>query len=216
MKVTISEDLADGQIAKLDRCLKLLREDDQELLLPSDDSKDDEIHITNTTLGAPPVTGAPHGESLQDYQMQLMRLEQQNRRRLVMARPEQEKSQEEKTTQEEEITGFAPAAAAREARRAMNRLSLEATNKKAQVQSATTQKLIQEFRSTQVKPDVTAMVANTDTVPVAKRQKRCHPLRAEMSRADNRDVINHDDADGTRAGWVGVSDHCFGPISFKS
>lgn len=211
MKVTISEDLADGQIAKLDRCLKLLREDDQELLLPSDDSKDDEIHITNTTLGAPPVTGAPHGESLQDYQMQLMRLEQQNRRRLVMARPEQEKSQEEKTTQEEEITGFAPAAAAREARRAMNRLSLEATNKKAQVQSATTQKLIQEFRSTQ-----TAMVANTDTVPVAKRQKRGHPLRAEMSRADNRDVINHDDADGTRAGWVGVSDHCFGLISFKS
>ena len=66
VEITISEDLADGQNAKLDASLKLLGEDE-----------DDEIHIIETNISA---TQGAH--ALQDYQMQLMLLEQQNKKRL--------------------------------------------------------------------------------------------------------------------------------------
>ena len=77
--MTISEDLADGHSADLDASLKLLGEDDLKLLLPNNDYEDDEIHITD-------VAG---NNALQDYQMQLMLLEQQNKKRLLLARQKQ-------------------------------------------------------------------------------------------------------------------------------
>ena len=89
IEVTISEDLADGQIDKLDAALKLLSDDELRLLIPSDELEDDEIHIIETQFSAP--QGGIH--ALQDYQMQLMLLEQQNKKRLLMARQEQSNTQ---------------------------------------------------------------------------------------------------------------------------
>ena len=86
IEVTISEDLADGRSANLDASLKLLGEDDLKLLLPSDHLEDDEIHIIETSSVAP-LDG---NHALQDYQMQLILLEQQNKKRLLMARQEQD------------------------------------------------------------------------------------------------------------------------------
>ena len=84
---TISEDVADGQLAKLDACLKLLSEDDFIFFLPSDELEDDEIHVIETVdIAAKQYSN----HDLQDYQLQLMLLEQQNKRRLLMARQEQE------------------------------------------------------------------------------------------------------------------------------
>lgn len=84
VEITISEDLGDGQSAKLDASLKLLGVDDPKLLLPSDELEDDEIHIIETAIDA------PQGGSLalQDYQKQLMLLEQQNKKRLLKTRQE--------------------------------------------------------------------------------------------------------------------------------
>lgn len=84
VEITISEDLGDGQNAKLDASLKLLGVDDQKLLLPSDELEDDEIHIIETAIDAP----QRGSHALQDYQMQLMLLEQQNKKRLLNARTE--------------------------------------------------------------------------------------------------------------------------------
>jgi hypothetical protein len=86
IEATISEDLADGQTGKLDAALKLLSDDELRLLIPSDELEDDEIHIIETQFGAP--QGGNH--SLQDYQMQLMLLEQQNKKRLLLARQAQD------------------------------------------------------------------------------------------------------------------------------
>ena len=90
IETTISEDLADGQTTKLDASLKLLGEDELTLFLPSDVLEDDEIHV----IEAPALTPADNqhngNHALQDYQMQLMLLEQQNKRRLLMARQEQD------------------------------------------------------------------------------------------------------------------------------
>ena len=84
---TISEDLADGEVAKLDACLKLLAEDEFVFFLPSDELEDDEIHVIETVnIAAKRYTN----HELQDYQMQLMLLEQQNKKRLLMARREQD------------------------------------------------------------------------------------------------------------------------------
>ena len=84
IEVTISEDLADGTSAKLDASLKVLSQGDSKLLLVSDELEDDEIHIIETTSEAPLVGN----HSLQDYQMQLMLVEQQKRKRRLMVRQE--------------------------------------------------------------------------------------------------------------------------------
>lgn len=85
IEVTISEDLADGYSAKLDASLKLLSEDDLKLLLPNHELEDDEVHIIQTTDVA-----LWDGYALQDYQTQLMLLEQQNRKRLLLAKQDQD------------------------------------------------------------------------------------------------------------------------------
>jgi hypothetical protein len=97
IEVSISEDLADGQIDKLDAALKLLSDDELRLLIPSDELEDDEIHIIETQFGAP--QGGNH--ALQEYQRQLLLLEQQNKKRLLDARQEQPNTQETKRSYEE-------------------------------------------------------------------------------------------------------------------
>lgn len=92
IEATISEDLADGQVSKLDACLNLLGEDDPHLYLPSDVLDEDELHFIETEFApqnlATGIDGGNH--ALQDYQMQLMLLEQQNKKRLLRARQEQD------------------------------------------------------------------------------------------------------------------------------
>lgn len=147
---TISEDLADGQTAKLEASLKLLSEDDLKLFIPNDELEDDEIHIIETTVGGP--------KSLEDYQVQLMLLEQQNKRRLLTARLESSKVR----IQFEQ-------AAARELTRRSERISIE--NK--QIQTRVTQK---------------SFVMNTGialTIPRTKRRKREHRPQLDDSTAAN-------------------------------
>ena len=79
---TISEDLAEGHTVKLDESLGILGENDLVLFLPSDEPDEDEIHIIAQD------SGNSSNHALQDYQMQLMLLEQQNKKRLLMARQE--------------------------------------------------------------------------------------------------------------------------------
>jgi hypothetical protein len=93
IETTISEDLADGHTGKLDAALKLLSDDELRLLIPSDELEDDEIHIIETQAGAP--QGGNH--ALQDYQMQLMLLEQQNKKRLLLARQMQDNQEYDNT-----------------------------------------------------------------------------------------------------------------------
>jgi hypothetical protein len=79
IEATISEDIADGQSALLDACLKLLVGDELELHVPSDELEEYEIHIIETAA-------RPTNHALRDYQMQLMLLEQQNKKHLLMQR----------------------------------------------------------------------------------------------------------------------------------
>ena len=81
VKVTISEDLAEGSSANLDRFLKLLRAQEFKLLVPTDTFEDMEEHIIDRA--AELQLGNP---ALRDYQIQLMLLEQQNQKRRLMAR----------------------------------------------------------------------------------------------------------------------------------
>lgn len=81
IEATISEDLADGYDAKLDASLHLLTAEDGKLRLPTDKVEEDEIHIIENDM--------EHMKTavyLQDYQRQLMLLEQQNKKRLLQAR----------------------------------------------------------------------------------------------------------------------------------
>ena len=164
VEITISEDLADGQNTKLDASLKLLGEDDQKLLLPSDELEEDEIHIIETTIDAP--QGGIH--PLQDYQMQIMLLEQQNKKRLLIARQGQDRT---------DIL-FDQMAAARE----MKRRDQKSATKKEQVYASVNQIPSQDPKATQVTSKMPATVADTgaDTgaVPATKRQKRGHQLQS--------------------------------------
>jgi hypothetical protein len=83
IEITISEDYGDGHLKTLDATLNLLFADELELLLPSTALEDDEAHLIETTR-----PGGNH--ALQDYQMQLMLIEQQNKKRLLLARQEQD------------------------------------------------------------------------------------------------------------------------------
>jgi hypothetical protein len=100
IEATISEDTADGQTAKLDASLKFLSDDEIQLLIPSDELDDDEIHIIESKFNG---LGGGSNHALQDYQMQLMLLEQQNKKRLLMARQEQDLSNAENASTAEEL-----------------------------------------------------------------------------------------------------------------
>ena len=186
VETTISEDLAEGQDAKLDASLKLLGDDDLKLLLPSDEPEDDGIHILETTTNAPQRGGL----ALQDYQMQLMLLEQQNKKRLLLRR------------QEEELTHpqFDPAVASTEDRRRYVANAI----KKEQVQAAVASR---DFKATQVTPRMPATGADKGTVPARKRQKRGDRSRTQLNEVNNSDIINGGDANTAQAESIEVSDH---------
>jgi hypothetical protein len=200
---TISEDLGDGQGAKLDSSLKLLSEDDRKLLIPGDELEDGEIHMIETTqMGT--IQGGTHW--LQDYQMQLMLLEQQNKKRLMKARQEQDRIQG--YMQDHIQTQFDHMASARELRR---RYQMGAI-KKQQIQGARTRNPSRDCKATQVASIMPAIGADVGTVPTTKRQKRDHQFRAQLSKADDSDMVDSDVVDGdnfnvAQAGPVEVSHH---------
>ena len=89
---TISEDLSDGHSAGRDLFLGLLFEDGDNIVLNSECYEDEEIHVAErVVLFQPERTetqqkSSTGSQALQDYQMQLMLLEQQNKKRLLKAR----------------------------------------------------------------------------------------------------------------------------------
>lgn len=163
VEVTISEDLADGQSAKLDASLKLLGGDDIE-----------------TTIDA----SQGGSRALQDYQRQLMLLEQQNKERLLMATQEQVPAA---TDHEKQYETYAM--------------------KKEQVQAAVTPKLSRDLKANQVTPRMSVIGADKGPVSAKKRRKRGQGARPHLSLADNRDVINGSGSNAVQAGSVEVSDH---------
>ena len=172
IEITISEDLAEGQVAKLEASLKLLSEGDLKLLIPSDELEDDEIHIIETSVEVPQITTAL---GLQDYQMQLMLLEQQNTKRLLTAQQSRQGH-----TQFEQAT-------ARELKRRSQRILL---NKK-QTQTIMTQQSFGDLEAAQVEPNVLAMHADiAHTFPGSKRQKHEHRSQLNLGELDDSNVIN--------------------------
>lgn len=148
IQATISADVADGHNAQLDASLKLLSEDDPKLILPND-LEDDEIHIIEAAATGPSGANVPSGgnHALQKYQMELMLLEQQNKKRLLMARQEQERPS----------TPFDEVAAARELKR---RYRTDVMMRKDQAEAGQKQQPFLAFEPPALH------------IPTAKRQKR--------------------------------------------
>jgi hypothetical protein len=163
---TISEDLADGQTAKLDASLKLLGDDDIELLIPSDDLDDDEIHIIETTGDLFTVPGS--NRALQDYQMQLMLLEQQNKKRLLIARQKQQDA-------------LQPHTVARQFEIPTPVRGLQQDH----IQTGVTRQSSRHLKATKVVPTMPANGADKGTIPATtKRQKRDHATRSQASKTN--------------------------------
>ncbi|KAL9036392.1 MAG: hypothetical protein Q9214_006154, partial [Letrouitia sp. 1 TL-2023] len=170
---TISEDLTDGQSAKLDASLKLLSEDSQKLLLPSDQPDDDEFHIIETV-----AEGAPgRSNYLDDYCDQLMFHEQQNKKRLLMMR------------EGGEVEPFNEADAAKESKR---RYKANAMTEEQNRIAATTQKPFEAPTALRAEHEMSKPSAGLSTVHAAKRQKRSHLLvnAVEQSVNGNKSNVN--------------------------
>lgn len=182
--LTISEDLAEGQTAKLEASLKLLSEDELKLIIPSDELEDDEIHLIETNLGVP--------QGLKDYQSQLMLLEQANKKRFLQAVSRGNHPSFEDRTQFEQ-------AAAREFARRSKKFLV----KKKQIQTKITQKKFPgDLEAAQVEPNVLAMHADiAATIPGTKRQKHRHRSQLNSGELDDSNAVN-----GSHL--VEVSHHC--------
>lgn len=185
IEITISEDLGDGQFAKLDASLKLLGGDELKLLIPSDELEDDEIHIIEISTG---------NQALQDYQRQLMLLEQQNKKRLLMARQEQDAFQR---AQPLRSSGYARVFEGK-----------PTTKDKIQVSSVQKPSGDLSLRATLFTLEMPATRADQHTAPAAKRQKRCHGARDKSHKAADSGVSNGDDSNAQQAGPVEVGNHC--------
>ncbi|KAL8629316.1 hypothetical protein Q9189_004965 [Teloschistes chrysophthalmus] len=160
-QATISEDLADGQTTTLDASLKLLSEENPKLVLPND-LEDDQIHFVGE---APPGERQDENHALQDYQMQLMLLEQQNKKRLLLARQEQD---QEQGPDRRSASPFNEVAAAKELKRRYR----EGTGEKEQAETGQTLRLSRDLKALQVKLKMPAAYADESTGPTKKRQKR--------------------------------------------
>ncbi len=131
-KPSISEDLADGQTARLDASLGILSEDDQELLIHGDDRDDDDIHINEITHNA-----GSRNHAIQDQRMKIKHLEQEKKRAQMATR-----------YFEQDCTQFDYVAAATETRR---RYKTDAIQKE-QTQAAGTQKSLEIVKQLQSHP----------------------------------------------------------------
>ena len=198
VEITISEDLADGQIAKLDASLKLLGEDDQTLLLASDELEDDEIHIIETTIDTIDANRALQEE----YQMQLMLLEQQNKKRLLMAMQEQYEQYHQRKGLNHQ-THLHQVDVAKEFKSRYGVYAL----KKSPVSAAMTQKYSGDFEAN-LMPKVPVTSASTRHVPATKRQKRRHRPRTQLSEVDISETLIGSNMSPAQADEVEASDHC--------
>ncbi|KAL9087728.1 MAG: hypothetical protein Q9165_006495 [Trypethelium subeluteriae] len=194
VETTISEDLADGQNAKLDASLKLLSEDNLRLLLPSDKLEDDEIHIIETT--SPPF-GNP---ALQIYQMQLMLLEQQNKKRLLMARQEHSLYASRKPAEVPKIKGLIASLGKGAYWKA------EAIQSQAEaIHHSSRASKADCHTSTQVLPMTDAAM---DSFSAPKRQKRDGPYM-RWTKAYNGVTVDGDNSNLTQDESVEVRNHYF-------
>ena len=191
IQATISEDLADGQTAKLDASLKLLGEDDLKLLLPND-LEADEIHIIEATTSR--LQDNKH--DFQQYQMQLILLEQQNKKRLLDAKREKDGRSP---------SPFNEVAAARELKR---RHQTDAVVKK-QAEAGQTQRPSRDPKALQVKRKMPALGADKGTVPAPKRQKRGTEQPTQSSKVTKSDIVNGSGSSATQTGTLEVRYHCF-------
>lgn len=93
---TISQDYAEGESVLLDKQLQLLRGSEVAWTVRFDDLEPQEIEEIKRKWSA--LEQQQHGcrtnRALQDYQMQLMLLEQQNKRRLLMATSDETKEKQ--------------------------------------------------------------------------------------------------------------------------
>lgn len=185
IEITISEDLGDGQFAKLDASLKLLGRDELKLLIPSDELEDDEIHIVETNTS---------NHALQDYQMQLILLEQQNKKRVLMARRKQDTFQ---PAQPLRSTGYARAFEEK-----------PATKDKIQVPLVQKPSEDLSLKATLSTLEMPATRAEQRTAPAAKRQRRCRGARDVSHKAVDSGVSNNNDSNTEQARPVEVGDHC--------
>ncbi|KAL8707014.1 MAG: hypothetical protein Q9225_007885 [Loekoesia sp. 1 TL-2023] len=183
VQVTISEDLADGQTAKFDKCLKLLRGDDLKLLLPNNLDAG-EIHI---------IEEGSH--ALQDYQMQLMLLEQQNKKRLLMARQEQEQDGRGPLSFDE--------VAAKELKRRHQTGAVEMKPPKV----GQTPESSLDIKTLQVKRKIPALGADKGTAPAARRQKSGTKKRSDSSSVCRSDSIDGSGSSATQVGTVECMPH---------
>lgn len=187
IQATIPEDLADGHKAILDGCLKLLGENDLKLLL-SNDLEDDGIHIMETTTSAP----GNGNRFLQDYEMQIMLLEQQNKKRLLMARQDQRGE-----------TPFNQVAAARE----LGRRHHNGTVEISQVEARQMEQPPHDIETLQIQRNMPALGADSANVPV-KRRKSDIARRSPSSEMSNDDLIHGSSSSGASAGTLHVSHRC--------
>ena len=193
IEITISEDLADGQTAKLEASLKLLSEDDLKLFVPNDEPEDDEIHMVEKTFSFPAQDVESH--ALQDYQMQLMLLEQQNKKRFQKARQEKEERQ----------IAVEQVAAVGDFRG--KDYSIKIQNKPFQAHM----QLIfpAAFKATQAASDMPKAAGDAGTVPAMKRQKRGHRPQNQMGTLDHNHGVVGGSLDAAPAESVEVS----GPLT---
>lgn len=186
-EVTISEDLADGHSANLDASLKLLGVGDLKLLLPSDELEDDEIHIIQTTNVA--LRDGDHAQ--QQYQLQLMLLEQQNYRRLLRAK------------QEPEFRGFQmfdDLASTREYERQIRPQAIS----KEQLRSIAADKPTSDLRAVRVRNKMPTKSAHKDTTPVTKRRKRDAQSQPQSGQRSHTNAANDEGLNKANVGPLEV------------
>jgi len=181
VEATISEDVADGQTALLDAALKVLRNDELQLLVPSDELDDDEIHIIETTVNE-------SNHALQDYQMQLMLLEQQNKKRLLKARQVQAAKEEENTKAQISRVG-----------------TLRYQELLAQMETQGAERFTLDYKETQFGPGVPRKPRDEGIATMAKKQKQDNHSQGQAHQTTSEHIMNGKNLD--TAGGNEVNDN---------
>ena len=154
--------------------------------MASDDQEDEEVNIIGTTIGV-----SQHNR-LQDYHMQLMLLEQQNRKRLLMKR---QKEESQRTPNDQVAT----------VRESRGRDKTSAVKEK-QIQAAGAQKFSADVQTSQTPPEMPTTDGDAGTASATKRQKFSHPLGTQRSNVRDSDRGNGGNSGVAQAGSVEVSD----------
>ena len=118
--------------------------------------------------------------------MQLMLLEQQNKRRLLMARQEAQGTGGRKLRSQSELNPIRTQLAQRVA----------------------THKLSRDHKATQATRKTPITAVDMSPPPATKKQKRGHGAQSCMSEVDSSDVVNGSDSNAVQGGPIEVSHHC--------